>query len=164
MYLSNSFNPADQTYTVANYVKLVRRLVMSRLIWFYTVFHSVLDLSITPPSAIMNSSKSKDRRVYFRNSGMKGLNIFLFIWVFVYFVCVCVCSWMIFFPTAHVALLAQYPVLEWWYQFWLSENRISVLCEINPFIFQFLKWTRLYLKLDLSTDANRNFCLEWQTV
>ena len=49
-------------------------------------------------------------------------------------------------------------------EFYTSENML----KINPFIPVFLKWTLRLLNLDLSTDANRAFCLkskpEWQTV
>ena len=51
----------------------MRRFLTSRLIWIYTVCHSVIDFRLKPLCASVDMSKLKDGRVHFRNSGMKRL-------------------------------------------------------------------------------------------
>ena len=46
---------------------------MRRLIRIYTVYQSVFDFELKPLFARMEMSKSKDGRVHFRNTGVKGL-------------------------------------------------------------------------------------------
>ena len=52
----------------------MRRLVMSRLIWIYTFFHSVLDFWLNFLFAQMDVSKFGDGSVQLRNSGMNKLS------------------------------------------------------------------------------------------
>ena len=62
---------ADQTRSFANSVDPGET---SRLIWVNTVCHSGLDLRITPLNVTMNISIFLDGIVFFKNSGVKGLN------------------------------------------------------------------------------------------
>ena len=62
-----------KTCTCANSVDQMRRVVTRRLIRIYTVCHSVLDFGLKPLFASVDKCKFKNRRVYSRNSGMKGL-------------------------------------------------------------------------------------------
>ena len=49
------------------------QLVMSCLIWIYTVCHSVIDFWLKPLFATMGVSRFRDGRVHVRNLGVKGL-------------------------------------------------------------------------------------------
>ena len=52
----------------------MRRLIGSRLIWIYTVCHSVWDFWLMSLFTTMDVSKIKDWRIHWRNLGVKGLN------------------------------------------------------------------------------------------
>ena len=58
-------------------------------------------------------------------------------------------------------------ICEMWLFDLFSSRTQNLIPDLNPFIPEFLKWTLLFLDLDLSTDANRGFSLksktEWQT-
>ena len=53
----------------------MRRLIMSRLIWIYTVCHSVFYFLLIPLFATMDTSKFKDGRVQFTNTRVKRLSL-----------------------------------------------------------------------------------------
>ena len=74
----NSSNSAGQTISFSNSVEPdeTNRNETNSHLRIYTVCHSVLDVCLTPESAIMDMCKIKYRRVYFRNSGVKGYNAF----------------------------------------------------------------------------------------
>ena len=48
---------------------------MSHLIWIYTVCHSIIDFRLKLLFVTMDVSKFRDGKVFFRNSGVKGLNV-----------------------------------------------------------------------------------------
>ena len=68
LFLFNFFSPVDLLQPV--YIQM-RGLIMSYLIWIYTVCESWFTTNTR--IAKSDASKFKDGRVYFRNSGMKGL-------------------------------------------------------------------------------------------
>ena len=49
------------------------------------------------------------------------------------------------------------------YQISITENQIRRCIPFNPFIPEFLKWTLLFLNLNLFTDENRRFSLRSKT-
>ena len=52
----------------------MRRLRIGSFIRIYTICHSGLDFRLKPLFAVVSTSKFKDGRVHFRDSGMKELN------------------------------------------------------------------------------------------